>query len=107
MGTSLEDRPRYTPTTTFETFPFPWPPGREPADEPRLRAIAVAVAELVAKPDASLDPTHLGFEPLERGEGGRRAHRRTLTASTTLGRRGSTWRTGRWTHRPRRVRLAD
>ena len=25
MGTSLEDRPRYTPTTTFETFPFPWP----------------------------------------------------------------------------------
>ena len=30
MGTSLEDRPRYTPTTTFETYPFPWPPGREP-----------------------------------------------------------------------------
>ncbi len=29
MGTSLEDRPRYTPTTTFETFPFPWPPGEE------------------------------------------------------------------------------
>ncbi len=24
-GTSLEDRPRYTPTETFETFPFPWP----------------------------------------------------------------------------------
>jgi hypothetical protein len=24
-GTSLEDRPRYTPTTTFETFPFPKP----------------------------------------------------------------------------------
>ncbi|MCH7681089.1 class I SAM-dependent DNA methyltransferase, partial [candidate division KSB1 bacterium] len=23
MGTSLEDRPRYTPSTTFETFPFP------------------------------------------------------------------------------------
>jgi len=23
-GTSLEDRPRYTPTSTFETFPFPW-----------------------------------------------------------------------------------
>jgi len=23
MGTSLEDRPRYTPTSTFETFPFP------------------------------------------------------------------------------------
>jgi type II restriction/modification system DNA methylase subunit YeeA len=25
QGTQLEDRPRYTPTTTFETFPFPWP----------------------------------------------------------------------------------
>ncbi len=30
MGTSLEDRPRYTPTTTFETFPFP--AGLTPAD---------------------------------------------------------------------------
>ncbi len=30
MGTSLEDRPRYTPTTTFETFPFPI--GLTPAD---------------------------------------------------------------------------
>ena len=30
MGTSLEDRPRYTPTTCFETFPFP--PGLTPAD---------------------------------------------------------------------------
>ncbi len=25
MGTSLEDRPRYTPTTCFEPFPFPKP----------------------------------------------------------------------------------
>ena len=25
MGTQLESRPRYTPTTTFETFPFPRP----------------------------------------------------------------------------------
>ena len=25
LGTSLEDRPRYTPSSTFETFPFPWP----------------------------------------------------------------------------------
>jgi hypothetical protein len=30
MGTSLEDRPRYTPTTCFETFPFPV--GLSPAD---------------------------------------------------------------------------
>lgn len=30
LGTSLEDRPRYTPTTCFETFPFP--EGLCPAD---------------------------------------------------------------------------
>jgi hypothetical protein len=30
LGTSLEDRPRYTPSTTFETFPFP--AGMTPAD---------------------------------------------------------------------------
>ena len=34
MGTSLEDRPRYTPTTTFETFPFP--AGLTPADNVSL-----------------------------------------------------------------------
>ena len=31
MGTQLEDRPRYTPTTCFETFALPWCPGSEPA----------------------------------------------------------------------------
>ena len=56
MGTSLEDRPRYTPTTTFETYPFPWPPGKEPAGDPRVTAIADAAAELVAKRDAWLNP---------------------------------------------------
>jgi len=30
LGTRLETRPRYTPTTCFETFPLPWPPGDEP-----------------------------------------------------------------------------
>jgi type II restriction/modification system DNA methylase subunit YeeA len=32
-GTQLREAEsgfRYTPTTTFETFPFPWPPGQEP-----------------------------------------------------------------------------
>jgi hypothetical protein len=38
---------RYTPTTTFETFPFPWPPGQEPQDDPRVQAIAAAACELV------------------------------------------------------------
>ena len=35
LGTSLEDRPRYTPTTTFETFPFP--AGLTPADTAHQR----------------------------------------------------------------------
>ena len=47
QGTSLEDRPRYTPTTSFETFPFPWPPGQEPQDDPHVQAIAQAARELV------------------------------------------------------------
>jgi hypothetical protein len=56
MGTSLEDRPRYTPSTTFETFPFPWPPGREPQDDPRVTAITTAGRELVEKRDRWLNP---------------------------------------------------
>lgn len=56
MGTSLEDRPRYTPTTTFETYPFPWPPGQEPADDPRVKAIAQAAKDLNAKREAWLNP---------------------------------------------------
>jgi hypothetical protein len=34
--------PTYTPTTCFETFPFPWAPGAEPVDDPRVKAIAAA-----------------------------------------------------------------
>ncbi len=56
MGTSLEDRPRYTPTTTFETFPFPWPPGRESQGDPRVQAIAAAARELVELRDRWLNP---------------------------------------------------
>jgi type II restriction/modification system DNA methylase subunit YeeA len=56
QGTSLEDRPRYTPTSTFETFPFPWPPGEEPTDDRRVEAIAEAARELVEKRQAWLNP---------------------------------------------------
>ncbi len=55
-GTSLEDRPRYTPTTTFETFPLPWPLGHEAVDDPRVSAIADAARELVALRDKWLNP---------------------------------------------------
>jgi hypothetical protein len=40
LGTRLEDRPRYTPTTCFETFPVP-----EPTDAQR-EAIAAAAKQL-------------------------------------------------------------
>lgn len=59
LGTSLEDRPRYTPTTTFETFPFPWPPGKEPTDDPLVQAIAAAAKDLVEQRDAWLHPPGL------------------------------------------------
>ncbi len=67
MGTSLEDRPRYTPTTTFETFPFPegltptetagstetLPSGVIiPSVEPAIRARAEPIAEAAHRLDS-------------------------------------------------------
>jgi type II restriction/modification system DNA methylase subunit YeeA len=64
MGTSLEDRPRYTPSTTFETFPFP--EGLTPdfqaadyADDPRAQAIAAAAARLNELRENWLNPADL------------------------------------------------
>lgn len=54
-GTSLEDRPRYTPSTSFETFPFPWAPGKEPKDDPRMQVIAQARKELIERRDRWLN----------------------------------------------------
>jgi type II restriction/modification system DNA methylase subunit YeeA len=64
MGTSLEDRPRYTPSTTFETFPFPEGltpniPAADYAGDPRAVAIAVAAAELNRLREAWLNPPDL------------------------------------------------
>ncbi|MHB0879035.1 MAG: class I SAM-dependent DNA methyltransferase [Anaerolineae bacterium] len=47
---------RYTPTTTFETFPFPWLPGKEPQGDARVEAIAAAARELVLLRDRWLNP---------------------------------------------------
>ena len=72
-GTQLREAEsgfRYTPTTTFETFPLPWPPGQEPADDPRVGAIAAAARELVALRDRWLNPA---------GTSERELKRRTLT----------------------------
>lgn len=64
LGTALEDRPRYTPSTTFETFPFPENltpnlPATTYADTPHAQAIAAAAVELVAKRDVWLNPPDL------------------------------------------------
>ena len=56
LGSTLEDRPCYRPTACFETFPFPWPPGQEPTDDPRVQAIAEAARGLVEKRDRWLNP---------------------------------------------------
>ncbi len=45
LGTSLEDRPRYTPTTCFETFPFP--AGLTPADTAHQRIEALPTGALI------------------------------------------------------------
>ncbi|MXX48223.1 MAG: class I SAM-dependent DNA methyltransferase [Chloroflexi bacterium] len=61
MGTSLEDRPRYTPTTTFETFPFPWPLNTPddvltPEQREHRDAIGAAAKELDDKRRLWLNP---------------------------------------------------
>lgn len=60
QGTQLEDRPRYTPTTCFETFPLPWSPGDEPGTGEPMRplhdAIGDAAADLNAQRERWLNP---------------------------------------------------
>lgn len=62
LGTSLEDRPRYTPTTCFETFPFPEGltpdiPAADYANDPRAMRIATAALALVQARDNWLNPS--------------------------------------------------
>jgi type II restriction/modification system DNA methylase subunit YeeA len=67
QGTQLrevESGFRYTPTSTFETFPFPWPPGAEPKDSPLVKAIAEAARELVKQRDNWLNPPNAAPEEL-------------------------------------------
>ena len=64
LGTSLEDRPRYTSTTTFETFPFPEGltpnvPAIRYAGDPRAAAITNAARRLDGLRNAWLNPTDL------------------------------------------------
>ncbi|MDE4060089.1 class I SAM-dependent DNA methyltransferase [Phaeobacter gallaeciensis] len=64
MGTSLEDRPRYTPSSTFETFPFPedLTPDISAADyanNPRAEKIGNAAFELNRLRENWLNPSDL------------------------------------------------
>jgi type II restriction/modification system DNA methylase subunit YeeA len=64
LGTSLEDRPRYTPSTTFETFPFPEGltpnrPAAEYADDLRAILITDAARRLNELREAWLNPPEL------------------------------------------------
>ncbi len=66
MGTSLEDRPRYTPSTCFETFPLPYPPGEEPTGSPPVGGIADAARRLVELREGYLDPEGASTEVLKK-----------------------------------------
>jgi type II restriction/modification system DNA methylase subunit YeeA len=64
MGTSLEDRPRYTPSSTFETFPFPTGltpdiPASRYASDLRGLAIAEAARQLNKLREDWLNPSEL------------------------------------------------
>ncbi len=58
--------PTYNAESCFLTFPFPWLPGREPAGDPRVEAIAQAARELVGKRDAWLNPPGLSEAELKK-----------------------------------------
>jgi hypothetical protein len=58
-GTQVRDASsgfRYTPSTTFETYPFPWVPGQEPKDESNLVKISEAAKRLNEKRESWLNP---------------------------------------------------
>jgi type II restriction/modification system DNA methylase subunit YeeA len=63
-GSTLEDRPAYTPSTTFETFPFPEGltpniPAADYATDPRAQKIAAAAARLNELRENWLNPPDL------------------------------------------------
>jgi len=68
-GTQLRDAEsgsRYTSTETFQTFPFPWTPGKEPIDDPRVQAIAEAAQELNENRERWLNPEGISEKELKK-----------------------------------------
>jgi type II restriction/modification system DNA methylase subunit YeeA len=85
LGTRLETRPRYTPTTCFETFPFPRPtPGQE-------AAIAAVAKELNELRERWLNPPEWTVETILEFPGGpggpwqRYLDAKTVDAKTGVG----------------------
>ena len=70
MGTQLESRPRYTPTTCFETFPFPEP------DDAQRASIAESAARLNQLREGWLNPVDANGNPALNAKD---LSRRTLT----------------------------
>jgi hypothetical protein len=78
MGTQVREASsgfRYTPTTCFETFPLPWPPGTKPENDPLYLAIAEAARELNTYREGWLNPPQVDGLPLPASE----LEKRTLT----------------------------
>jgi hypothetical protein len=68
MGTWLGkgNDPRYKVSTSFETFPLPWPPGDEPVEDPRVHAIAAAAKSLDHLRQRWLNPADAGEAELKK-----------------------------------------
>ncbi|MGA2541960.1 MAG: DNA methyltransferase [Verrucomicrobiota bacterium] len=85
LGTRLEDRPRYTPNTCFETFPFPRPSPKQEA------AIAAAAKELNELRERWLNPpewtveNNLEFPGSVNGPWARYVDPKTVDAKTGVG----------------------
>ncbi len=52
----IESGKRYTPRSSFETFPLPWPPGEEPAKHAIHRRISEAAMQLNEQRERWLNP---------------------------------------------------
>ena len=87
LGSSLEDRPRYTPTTCFETFPFPV--GLTPADTSHQKTEEI--------PGGALIPANLTDDA---PKGQRKSAISIATAAKHLNHLRESWlNPPEWTHR--------
>jgi hypothetical protein len=85
QGTRLETRPRYTPTTCFETFPFPRP---TPAQEAEIAAAAKELSELRERwlnPPEWTETRTLEFPGSAAGPWSRYLDPKTVDAKTGVG----------------------